>query len=375
MTIVIAPDKFKGSLSADQVCKAISEGLHTLSSSWQLISIPLADGGEGTSELLTTFSNGTYVKVKVKDPLFREIESGYGISEDGKMAFIEMAKASGLQLLKPHERNPLHTSTFGTGQLIADAMERGAIHIVLGIGGSATNDAGIGMAAALGFSFLSANNEKLKPVGESLIHIHSIHSAHAHPLLDKVKFTLLCDVNNPLYGKHGASFVFGAQKGANDSIMKILEDGLRHFEKMAEVVFKTQVNFPGAGAAGGLGAGAKVFLKAEIREGFKFISRFTKLEDKIKLADVVITGEGKMDNQTLSGKVVSGVAKLAVLYQKTCIAFTGKCELSQAQWYALGIQKVISLVNETTLEPEAIKDAYAILKQRTIETFVKGFNI
>ena len=375
MTIVIAPDKFKGSLSADQVCKAISEGLHTLSSSWQLISIPLADGGEGTSELLTTFSNGTYVKVKVKDPLFREIESGYGISEDGKMAFIEMAKASGLQLLKPHERNPLHTSTFGTGQLIADAMERGAIHIVLGIGGSATNDAGIGMAAALGFSFLSANNEKLKPVGESLIHIHSIHSAHAHPLLDKVKFTLLCDVNNPLYGKHGASFVFGAQKGANDSIMKILEDGLRHFEKMAEVVFKTQVNFPGAGAAGGLGAGAKVFLKAEIRGGFKFISRFTKLEDKIKLADVVITGEGKMDNQTLSGKVVSGVAKLAVLYQKTCIAFTGKCELSQAQWYALGIQKVISLVNEQTPEPEAIKDAYAILKQRTIETFVKGFNI
>ena len=244
MTIVIAPDKFKGSLSADQVCKAISEGLHTLSSSWQLISIPLADGGEGTSELLTTFSNGTYVKVKVKDPLFREIESGYGISEDGKMAFIEMAKASGLQLLKPHERNPLHTSTFGTGQLIADAMERGAIHIVLGIGGSATNDAGIGMAAALGFSFLSANNEKLKPVGESLIHIHSIHSAHAHPLLDKVKFTLLCDVNNPLYGKHGASFVFGAQKGANDSIMKILEDGLRHFEKMAEVVFKNTSQFP-----------------------------------------------------------------------------------------------------------------------------------
>ena len=369
MTILIAPDKFKGSLTAQQVCKAIEEGLCSINPALTIFSIPLADGGEGTSDLLTDFSDGSNVSVTVVDPLFREIESGYGISRDGKTAFIEMAKASGLQLLNSKERGPLTTTTFGTGQLIKHALERGAKHIILGIGGSATNDAGIGMAEALGFSFLSASKEKLRPIGKNLVHLASIETDHIHPLLTHTKFTVLCDVQNQLCGVEGAAYVFGPQKGAGAAEVKILDRGLRQFKKIAKATFKTNLDFPGAGAAGGLGAGAKVFLKATVSGGFDFISRFTKLEDTIRRVDIVLTGEGKIDRQTLSGKVVRGVAQLAARHQKPCIAFTGICDLPADGFRELGVQEIISLSNEETTEQEAIAHAFALLKERTFRHF------
>ncbi len=366
MTILIAPDKFKGSLTAQQVCQAIEEGLLSINPSLKIVSIPLADGGEGTSDLLTDFSGGSTVRVTVADPLFREIESAYGISKDGKTAFIEMAKASGLQLLNTEERNPLNTTTFGTGQLIKHALERGAKHIILGIGGSATNDAGIGMAAALGFSFLSATRDKLNPVGKNLALLASIDTDHIHPLLSKAKFTVLCDVQNQLYGVEGAAYIFGPQKGASQEDVKILDRGLLQFKKIAEATFNKGVDFPGAGAAGGLGAGAKVFLNATMSSGFDFIARFTQLEDMIQKADLVLTGEGKIDHQTLSGKVVKGVADLAAQHQKPCIAFAGRCDLPANKIKELNLLEIISISNEETNEQEAMTQAFSLLKERTI---------
>ncbi len=364
MTVLLAPDKFKGSLTAKQVCIALEEAILSINPLVKVISIPLADGGEGTCDLLTESSNGSYISVEAFDPLFREIESGYGISLDGIQAFIEMAKISGLQLLKSEERNPMLTTTLGTGQLIKHAIEHGVKHIILGIGGSATNDAGIGMAEALGFSFMSSDNKKLKPVGENLLHIDTVDVSQIHPLLSQTQFTVLCDVDNPLFGKNGAACVFGPQKGATKEMIIQLDLGLQNFKRVIRSVFKTEVDFPGAGAAGGLGAGAKVFLNAQLSNGFDFISTFTKLEDAIRIADLIITGEGKIDIQTFSGKVVKGVSDLAARYQKQCIAFTGKLDMPEEMISSLNLQKIISLSNDHISDSQAIAKAFSILKER-----------
>ncbi len=369
MTIVVAPDKFKESLTAVQVCEAIKEGLSLVNPAIRVITIPLADGGEGTGDLLTALYDGISVSVKVRDPLFREIDCSYGISKDGTIAYIEMAKASGLQLLKREERNPLKTTSYGTGQLILDALNRGANQIILGLGGSATNDAGIGMAAALGFEFYSANGDKLIPVGENLAQIASIVYSNTHSLLMKTRFTVLCDVENALCGKQGAAYVFGPQKGADEAAVKALDLGLGQFMKVAEKTFHVNPSFPGAGAAGGLGGGAKVFLKAQLEKGFDFIARHTKLEEEISKADYVITGEGRMDTQTLSGKVVKGVAKLAARYHLPCIAMTGSNLLDTVQLEGLALSAMLSLADENTSEKEAMANAYVLLKDRTRNYF------
>ena len=366
VTILLAPDKFKGSLTAEQVCLALETGLRSLLPSLKIISHPLADGGEGTCALLTNTSGGSFVSTQVLDPLFRKIESGYGISPDGKTAFIEMSKASGLYLLDPNERNPMKTTTWGTGQLIKHAMDHGASHIVLGLGGSATNDAGIGMAGALGYSFLSVGNEKLKPIGENLIHLASIDSHAIHPLLAKTSFTVLCDVEHHLFGPEGAAHVFGPQKGASVAEVENLDSGLRQFKRIVAPYFIHEVDFPGAGAAGGLGAGASVFLNATLLGGFEFMAEFTHLEDRIKQADLVVTGEGKMDEQTLSGKVVKGVAALAAQHGKPCIAFAGKCELTSEEIQRMNIQEVITISNDEIDDKEAMTHAFSLLKQRAV---------
>ncbi len=365
--ILIAPDKFKGSLTAKQVCNAITEGLLDINSDLSIVSIPLADGGEGTCDLLTELSGGSMIKVNVLDPLFREIESGYGISGDGSTAFIEMARASGLQLLKVEERNPLITSTFGTGQLIAHALDRKVNKIVLGVGGSATNDAGMGMAEALGFQFLSSKKEKLKPVGESLILVDEIIEHHLHPGLRACEFTAIHDVGNRLHGKQGAAPVFAGQKGASPAAIELLDRGLAHIAQVASARLHSDINFPGAGAGGGMVAGAKLFLNARSTPGIDFIIRFTNLENQIQKATLVITGEGKIDDQTMSGKVVKGVASLSAKYKKNCIAFTGKCDLSDGKIKELGLQEIITLVDKGTSEQQAIKHAYSLLKQRVIQ--------
>ena len=361
MKIVIAPDKFKGSLTASEVCDIVQSELLSRSREFDIITLPLADGGEGTCELLTELSNGRIIEVDVLDPLHRKIKSSYGISGDGHTAFIEMAKASGLQLLKPIERNCTVTSTYGTGQLIRSALEKNVTEIVMGIGGSATNDAGLGMAKALGFQLYSRTGEELKGIGADLTSLNDVDFSQAHEQIRHTKFITLCDVKNPLYGPNGASFVFAKQKGASDKEIKMLDTGLQNFAAIASQL-NCDVNFPGAGAAGGLGAGSKLFLNTHIQSGTDFLINFTRLEEKIKEADVVITGEGKLDIQTLSGKVVDGVATLARRHNKKLIIIAGSCELNKKQIDQMGITQLITLKDHNTSEVEAIEMAKDHLK-------------
>lgn len=364
MKVLICPDKFKGSLDARGVCRAIEEGVLRIHPDAEVRSFPMADGGEGTCALLTDIHQGQVVDVQVTGPLFAPVNARYGISGDGQMAFIEMAQASGLTLLRPEERNPMITTSFGTGELIADAIRRKAKKIILGIGGSATNDAGIGMAAALGFSFLDVDGEVLKPIGENLIHIHHIGRDRVNPELKNMRIVALCDVINPLYGPNGAAFVYGPQKGATASQVTLLDAGLRTFRRVVHKEFGISVDFPGAGAAGGLGAGAYVFLSATMQRGIAFMMEHASLAEQIAHADLVITGEGKIDDQTFSGKVVSEVVRLASAARKTVIAVCGKSDLSSEELQRRGISRVVSLVNEKTSEVSAMKNTAHLLTER-----------
>jgi glycerate kinase len=367
MKILIAPDKFKGSLTAEEVCLSIEDGLRETIPGVEIIKVPLADGGEGTGELLTHFFGGEIRKVQVTGPLFERIPAEYGTNKDGTMAFIEMAKASGLQLLSKEKQNPLYTTTYGTGELIADAINKGATKIILGIGGSATNDAGLGMAEALGYGFFNSAGEKLKPIGENLIHLHSISTQNVHLKLTAVEFIALCDVTNPLYGTSGAAFIYGPQKGADSKIVKALDDGLRHFEKVIDHAFHQSANFPGAGAGGGIASGAHVFLNAKIQKAMDYMIQATQLEEKVRSSDMVITGEGKIDTQTLSGKVVSAVAQLAGKFKKPVVAFCGRCELRKGELEKIGVHHVISLTDPFTSTEEAIKNASSFILKRIRE--------
>jgi glycerate kinase len=336
----------------------------------------MADGGEGTCDLLTEWVQGRYVEVQVDGPLFRPLKARYGISKDGDRAFIEMASASGLTLLKNEERNPLLTSTIGTGQLIADALSKNVREIVLGLGGSATVDAGIGMASALGYTFCDSEDISLKPVGENLIHIRSIHAATVPSELKSVSVTALCDVTNPLFGPQGAAYVYGPLKGGNPAALDILDAGLRNFNRMAKKYLGASADFPGAGAAGGLGAGAKVFLQATIESGTSYIIATTNLEEKIRQADLVITGEGKIDEQTFSGKVVSEVTKLSANAGKPVVAVCGKCDLPFDEVKRHGVSTLISLVDESTTIQSAISNAEGMIAQKVAAFGARlpGFN-
>lgn len=367
MKILIAPDKFKGSLSAFEVCEAISSALKIADSELLVQSIPMADGGEGTARLLTDHTNGNWVPCAIHDPLFNKREAGYGISGDGATAFIEMAAASGLQLLTPFEPNPLKTSTLGTGELITDALNRGVKKIVLAIGGSATNDAGIGMAVALGYKFYDNQNKILHPVGENLERIHYIDSSAVNTRLADTQVLVLCDVTNPLFGPMGAAYVFAPQKGATEQDVIRLDKGLQNFAQVVLEQLNISTDFAGAGAAGGLGAGAKVFLNARLTRGIDYVIEKLKIETAIREADIVITGEGKLDEQTLSGKVIAGITSIAARLNKPVIVITGKNELSESTWKQVGITHVISLVNETTSVEMAMSQTKALIQQQIIE--------
>ena len=372
MTILIAPDKFKGSLSAQEVCDVISTTLASYGR-YDIVALPLADGGEGTCELLTTFSGGTMLTIPVRDPLARNINSIFGISKDGRIAFLEMAAASGLQLLKTEDRNPLFTTTLGTGDLIRHALDHGVDHIIMGVGGSATNDGGLGMAESLGVVFYDGFGNKLAGNGQNLVHVQSIDSKGIHPRLATVKFTIFCDVDNPLHGCNGAAYVFAPQKGAHEKMVKELDNGLKHYESILEEHTGRKVNFPGAGAGGGLPASLKAFASIEIRRGMDFIAEFTRLEEKISSADFVITGEGKLDSQTLSGKVVKGVADLAGKHKKPLVVIAGKNELDNTSITNLRAARVITLVGDGVSEQEAIESAPDVLKMRVTEQIIPLF--
>ncbi len=367
MNILIAPDKFKGSLSASEVCHAVARGLLQINPDAIIQTVPLADGGEGTCDLLTEWHEGRKIELVVHGPLFSPVSAHYGISKGGDVAFIEMAVASGLTLLKAEERNPLNTTTLGTGDLIVDALNRQVKKIILGLGGSATNDGGMGMAMALGYKFCDVEGDILKPIGENLIHLHHIKYDAIHPQLKNVQVKALCDVTNPLYGLDGAAFVYGPQKGASKQDVELLDAGLRNFRRVVHKYLKTSVDFPGSGAAGGLGAGAKVFLNAMMEKGIIHMLQTTSLEEKISNAEIIITGEGKIDSQTFSGKVVSEVTRLAQKSGKPVMVICGKCDLSDKEMHTYGIEKVISLVDTNTTTESAIKNASALITRKIFE--------
>ncbi|MEL7589427.1 MAG: glycerate kinase [Prolixibacteraceae bacterium] len=346
MHIVIAPDSFKACLSAAQVAAAISEGIARITSEAELICIPIADGGEGTVQALVTATGGRIVPAAAVDALNRPVKSFYGVLGDGETAVIEMAAASGIELLSDEELNPLITSTYGTGLLMKAAMEAGFTRIILAIGGSATNDGGAGMAQALGFDLLDNAGKPIGPGGGALGELESIGQSHVHPLLRETTFTVASDVRNPLLGLSGATRVYAPQKGATPQMLEQLEKNMSHYAAVLEKEFGSGIaNAPGAGAAGGLGAGLMAFCRAEMGSGFDLISKLTRLEDRIKQAAVVFTAEGKIDSQTASGKTISGIAQLAKEYQVPVVALAGMVEDDLTTLYEQGVTTVFTIAD------------------------------
>lgn len=363
MKIVVAPDSFKESLSATLVAEAISKGIRKVVPEASITSIPMADGGEGTVEALVTATGGKIISTTSVDALNRAIPSFYGILGDGRTAVIEMAAASGLEKLLQEERNPLITSTFGTGLLLKTAIEAGFTTIIIGIGGSATNDGGAGMAQALRFGLQDKNGNPIGSGGDSLGALNTIDKSHVHPLLKKVKITIACDVRNPLLGPSGATCVYGPQKGASPETIEILEKNMAHFAGILHQEFGLDVSdIPGAGAAGGLGAGLMAFCGAEIVPGFELINRLTGLEDHIQQASIVFTGEGKIDSQTAFGKTVSGVAQLAKKHQVPVIALAGIVTDDLTSLYKQGVTSVFSITDRPMSPGESKANAGELLE-------------
>lgn len=330
MNILIAPDSFKESLTAIEVCQAIKSGVSQVFPEASYTLLPLADGGEGTTEILSYVLEGRWQQLTVHDPLMRSVTAKYFLTSD-KMAIIEIAEACGLHLLTIEERNPMITTSFGVGEMITDAINQGAKRIFIGLGGSATNDAGVGMLQALGVRFLDSFAQDVLPGGANLAKIKSIDLGQLCERLADVTFTVACDVTSPLCGPMGASQVFGPQKGASIDDLKILDNALQHFADISstlKVCLENQSNYPGVGAAGGLGYAFKSFCNAELTSGFDAIARLVSLDAHLAAADLVFTGEGMFDAQTAMGKVASGVAKRAKAYNLPVIAICGAVERS-----------------------------------------------
>jgi glycerate kinase len=348
MKFVLAPDKFKGSLTGLEFCNAVAKGLLKVIPDAEVVFLPLADGGDGTIEVANYYLNGDLIQLEVKNPLFQNGLAIYLYASDSKIAFIEMAEASGLKLLDPTEYDCKNATTFGTGQLILDAINRGAKEIILGIGGSATNDCGIGMAAALGYRFLDKKGVDVIPIGASLSQIVTIDDSQVNKDLKDVTFKIACDVTNPLYGKNGAAYVYAQQKGADENDIKILDKGLFDFSKVLDAKFKINSQAVlGGGAAGGMGIAAKVFLNGELISGITLMKELAQFDEKIKNADWIITGEGKLDDQTLSGKTIHGIIEVTKQNNINVAAFCGKLDLDEVQLKNFGISYTDAVLNLT----------------------------
>lgn len=357
MKILIACDSFKDSLPALEACQAIARGLQRALPGVEPIIFPMADGGEGTAGILTFHSNGQTISREVNDPLFRPVKASYGLSGDGRTAFIEMAAASGLPLLRAEERSALHTSTFGAGELVLDAIRRGVKKILLGIGGSATNDAGMGMAAALGYRFFDGNGERLAATGESLEKVNLIDDSQLDFDPEAVSVEVLCDVDNPLYGEQGAAYVYAPQKGADAAEVEKLDRGLRHFADVLKQKFGQDfAHRPGAGAAGGLGAGAMAFLRARLRPGIEAVMDHTGFDARLEGAQWAVTGEGRVDRQTLHGKLIYGITRRAAARNVPVIALCGALLASPEDIEAIGLKAAFSIQNRPMSLEEALRE-------------------
>ena len=332
--VVVASDSFKGCLSSIEVAEAVEKGIHAVHPDCQVLKLAVADGGEGTIKALLTTMGGRIIKTEVQDPLGRPIDAGYAILKDGT-AVIEMSKASGLTLLQPSERNPLLTSTYGTGQLIADALHKGCRKFLIGIGGSATNDAGTGMLEALGYRFMDAEDNLLNGRGESLGKIKYMDTSNAIAGLNEASFIVACDVNSPFHGPKGAAYVYAPQKGATPQMVERLDNGMKNFAYIIEKTTGRNISeIPGAGAAGGLGGAFKAFMNAELRKGAEMVLDAVGFDDIIRDADLVITGEGKIDAQTMTGKLPYAVARRAGIQGIPVLAICGTAEIQSHPSFA-----------------------------------------
>lgn len=358
MKIVIAPDSFKESLTALHVCEAVEKGIKAHFPDVEISKVPMADGGEGTVQSLVDATGGDIIQARVTGPLGKEVEAFYGILGDGNTAVIEMAAASGLHHVPVDKRNPLITTTRGTGELILKALDHKVKHIIIGIGGSATNDGGTGMAKALGAKLLDANGAEIKEGGGSLDQLASIDLTNLDSRLAEVKVEVACDVDNPLTGETGASAVFGPQKGATPDMVKQLDRNLAHYAAIVGKEMGIHIqSIPGAGAAGGLGGGLLAFLSAELKPGVDIVIKATQLESYIKNADLVITGEGRIDGQTIYGKTPIGVAKTAKKHSVPVIAIAGSIGAGSEAVYEHGISALFSVVSGAVSLQEALEKA------------------
>lgn len=371
MKIVVAPDKFKGSMTALQVAEAVEEGLREVLPQAEIVKVPMADGGEGTVRSLVDATGGRMREAEVTGPLGERRRADFGILGDGRTAVIEMAAASGLALVPKERRNPLITTTRGTGELIRAALDEGCDRLIIGLGGSATNDAGVGMAQALGVRFLDGDGRELEPGGGALARLARIDLSGLDPRLKAgaggrwpVEVTVACDVTNPLTGPEGASFVYGPQKGATPEMVEQLEAALANFARVVERDLGLSVDrIPGAGAAGGLGAGLIAFLGANLRRGIEIVLEVTRFREQLDGADLVITGEGGMDGQTAYGKTPAGVAKAAKERGVPVIALAGTIGQGIETVYQAGIDAVFCIVDRPRQLEEAIAEGPRLVTQ------------
>ncbi len=368
MKIIIAPDSFKDSLSAEGVAQAIAEGLAQVWPDAELIKCPMADGGEGTVESVLAACNGELRSQRVQGPLGGTVEARWGWLAESATAIIEMAEASGLQLVAPGKRDACCSTTFGTGELIRAALDAGAQRIILAIGGSATNDGGAGAMQALGVQLLDAEGAILPNGGLALATLKRISLEQLDPRLAQVRFEIAADVNNPLCGPHGASAIFGPQKGASLLQVEQLDQALGHFaDHCAQVLSKDVRDEPGSGAAGGLGFAAKAFLGAQFRPGVEVVAELVGLDAAVRGADLVITGEGRFDAQTLRGKTPFGVARIAKQHNVPVIVIAGTLGDGYEQMYAHGVDAAFALPFGPMSLEQACREAPRLLRERAAD--------
>ena len=375
--IVVASDSFKGSLSSMQVADAVEQGVHEVSPSCKVIKVNVADGGEGTVEALLDTLGGQMQTVIVSDPLGRPISASYGILADGVTAVMEMSAASGLPLLSVEERNPMKTSTYGTGEMINDALSKGCRKFLVGIGGSATNDGGMGMLTALGFRFLDADDRALDGIGENMSKVQKIDVQAVPNAVAESVFIVACDVDSPFYGPEGAAYVFSPQKGADASMVEELDRGMQHLADIIRSSMDKDISdVPGAGAAGGLGGGFLAFLNARLERGIEMVLDAIDFDDIITGADLVITGEGRVDFQTLTGKTPYGVMRRARKQNIRVAAIGGSVALSVNDDVS-GFDMILQATPEgmplsQAMQPEVAMENVSAAAERMIKEYLKA---
>ncbi len=370
MKVVISPDSFKGTLTALEAAESISQGIKRANSSIETILLPVADGGEGTMEALVNATNGHFVKTVVLDPLEREIEASFGVLGNKSTCVIEMASASGITLLHNNERNPRIASSFGTGQLIKTALDQGFRDFIICIGGSATNDAGVGMLRALGLRLLDETGRDVQKSIDGLYEVKKLDFTNWDRRLKDSKIAIACDVNNPLIGEHGATAIFGPQKGVKADEIDYFDQALTNWANVVEQEFGIRLHdYPGAGAAGGMGSALIAFLQGQFHQGIHLVLDVMNYSDKIHGANFVITGEGKSDVQTLHGKAPIGVLQCAKQFEIPTILLSGFIDEQDKQMLDEHFQQVVSVVNESITTNMAMEEAAKYLSQRAYEVF------